>query len=164
MLPECSANDLEIPDPMCPVTQWSDWSPCSQTCGRGVTIRTRLLLSDEMKKDECMKRRQLSQQQECVQRDECVMTSSEANGEQYSLFTLIFLITSVSLNYLKFVLLLLLSRDLLDANRRRTVPWFIPTVCIRSKPTQMHSIQFWRMPWKSKQLLYFECMPENVPK
>lgn len=81
MLPECSTNDLEIPDPMCPVTQWSDWSPCSQTCGGGVTIRTRLLLSDEAKKDECMKRRQLSQQQECVQRDECVMTTNEANGE-----------------------------------------------------------------------------------
>lgn len=81
MLPECAATDLETPDPMCPVTQWSDWSPCSQTCGRGVTIRTRLLLSDESKKEECMKRRQLHQQQECVQRDECRMSDSETNGK-----------------------------------------------------------------------------------
>lgn len=25
MQPECSADDIEIPDPNCPVTQWSDW-------------------------------------------------------------------------------------------------------------------------------------------
>lgn len=80
MLPDCSADDIEIPDPMCQVTQWSDWSPCSQTCGRGVTIRTRLLLSDESKREECTKRRQLHQQQECVQRNECVFSEDEAKG------------------------------------------------------------------------------------
>lgn len=80
MQPECSVNDLEVPDPICPVTLWSDWSPCSKTCGRGVTIRTRLLLTDESKKEECMKRKPLFQQQECTQRQECAFDLNEAKG------------------------------------------------------------------------------------
>lgn len=80
MQPECSVHDIEVPDPICPVTLWSDWSPCSKTCGRGVTIRTRLLLVDEMKREECMERKQLFQQQECTQREECTFSQNEAKG------------------------------------------------------------------------------------
>lgn len=82
MKPECSIDNIEVPDPMCPVTQWSDWSPCSKTCGRGVQIRTRLLLAEESKRAECTQRRVLHEQQECTQRTECTFDREEADGEQ----------------------------------------------------------------------------------
>lgn len=81
MKPECSIENIEVPDPMCPVTQWSDWSPCSKTCGHGVQIRTRLLLSEESKRVECTQRRVLHEQQECTQRVECTFDREEAEGE-----------------------------------------------------------------------------------
>lgn len=71
MQPECSITDLEIPDPQCPVTPWSDWSPCSTTCGRGVQIRTRLLLVEPSKELECKAKKELNQQRECSVRQDC---------------------------------------------------------------------------------------------
>jgi len=47
MRPECKFEEVELPDPNCPTTQWSDWSPCTSTCGRGVTIRTRVVLLED---------------------------------------------------------------------------------------------------------------------
>lgn len=84
MKPECSVDILEVPDPMCPVTQWSDWSPCSKTCGRGVSIRTRLLLvNDENTKMDCAKKLKLNEQQECTQREECAFNPEEARGNNF---------------------------------------------------------------------------------
>lgn len=85
MQPECSANDIEIPDPNCPVTQWSDWSPCSKTCGQGVTIRTRLFLGDDKQMAECKKRKPFHEQKECTQRVECDLSRSEALGKYYKI-------------------------------------------------------------------------------
>ncbi|XP_022196329.1 spondin-1 [Nilaparvata lugens] len=66
MMPPCTNQEKE--DPLCPTTPWSEWSPCSATCGPGVSIRTRELLN---KDDRCKSRVQLNQQFSCHQED-CV--------------------------------------------------------------------------------------------
>lgn len=72
MQPECSITDLEIPDANCPMTPWSDWSPCSATCGKGVQIRTRLLLVEPEKEVDCRSKKELNQQRQCAMRQDCV--------------------------------------------------------------------------------------------
>lgn len=37
---EC--ENKEVIDARCSVTQWSEWSPCTVTCGKGMKVRTRL--------------------------------------------------------------------------------------------------------------------------
>lgn len=72
MRPDCTYEQVELPDPSCPTTQWSDWSPCSGTCGRGSAIRKRLvLLEDGEEKDKCTKRMELHQQRECHHALDC---------------------------------------------------------------------------------------------
>ncbi|XP_067628642.1 spondin-1 [Eurosta solidaginis] len=79
MRPDCTYEEVELPDPMCPTTQWSDWSPCTATCGRGVTIRTRLLLLENGPvKENCTRRMELNQQKECTVPQECVINMEMA--------------------------------------------------------------------------------------
>lgn len=79
MRPECTYEQVELPDPMCPTTLWSDWSPCTATCGKGVTIRTRLLLlEDELLKNNCTKRLELHQQKECTIQQDCTINMDMA--------------------------------------------------------------------------------------
>lgn len=72
MQPECSLTDVEVPDSMCPVTSWSDWSPCSATCGKGVKIRTRLLLVGPELQEKCAQRVELNQQRPCTEKADCL--------------------------------------------------------------------------------------------
>lgn len=74
MKPECSANEMEVPDPQCPVTLWSDWGPCSVSCGSGVRIRARQLLVEGEAARHCLVagRKVLSEQQPCSVRTDCV--------------------------------------------------------------------------------------------
>lgn len=80
MKPECSLHEMEVHDPMCPVTGWSDWSPCSATCGQGVRIRTRQHLGELSKEKECSERMELYQQEACSQRQDCVFDPDMARG------------------------------------------------------------------------------------
>ncbi|XP_058054307.1 spondin-1 [Anopheles bellator] len=85
MLPECSITDMEAPDSLCPVTPWSDWSPCSATCGRGVTIRTRLLLLAPEEQSRCTNRIELNQQRACSDKADCqydTFTAQEICSQQ----------------------------------------------------------------------------------
>lgn len=69
MKPECSAAEMEQPDPECAVTLWSDWGPCSAaTCGSGVRIRARQLLVEGEAARRCAApgRKVLSEQQACT--------------------------------------------------------------------------------------------------
>lgn len=78
MQPECSLTDVEVPDSMCPTTVWSDWSPCSATCGRGVKIRTRLLLVGPELQDKCSQRVELNQQRPCSEKADCQVDAATA--------------------------------------------------------------------------------------
>lgn len=80
MRPECSAAEMETPDPECMTTLWSDWGPCSATCGTGVRIRARQLLVDGAAARACLApgRKVLSEQQSCTVRADCGRVDVEA--------------------------------------------------------------------------------------
>lgn len=72
MRPDCKYEQVELPDPNCPTNLWSDWSPCTGDCGRGTSIRKRLvLLDDGPEKTACEKRLELHQQRECQHAQDC---------------------------------------------------------------------------------------------
>ncbi|KAK7873957.1 hypothetical protein R5R35_012966 [Gryllus longicercus] len=68
----------EIRDPRCPVTEWSDWSPCSATCGRGLKLRTRLLMAAPEHQEACSARLELVQTRPCEEQRDCHLDMATA--------------------------------------------------------------------------------------
>lgn len=73
----CSDNDDEEIDPNCTVTKWSEWSPCTEACGKGIKIRTRLYVNPYKSKNVCNV--QLIQSIECIG-DKCTTEKNEAQS------------------------------------------------------------------------------------
>ena len=76
--PQC--QDVQEIDPKCSVTQWSEWTPCTVTCGKGVKIRTRLFMSPRQSSNhQCNV--ELIQKATCVaDKIDCKVDLSEAKG------------------------------------------------------------------------------------
>ncbi|XP_012289125.1 spondin-1 [Orussus abietinus] len=78
MEPPCAPGTEELPDPICKVTDWSVWSPCSATCGKGVKLRTRLLMVEPSLQEECSGRVELLQQRPCLEQADCTFDMATA--------------------------------------------------------------------------------------
>lgn len=65
-------------DSRCTVSEWTDWSPCSATCGTGLRYRSRQVLVSGELKDICAGRVELNQQRICTLQADCSVDRTSA--------------------------------------------------------------------------------------
>ncbi|XP_052132160.1 spondin-1 [Frankliniella occidentalis] len=66
-------------DPNCRLTDWSDWSPCSVSCGSGRKFRSRLVLvADEDLRERCARYHTLSEERPCSIKESCIISVADA--------------------------------------------------------------------------------------
>ncbi|XP_076235716.1 extracellular matrix protein f-spondin isoform X2 [Calliopsis andreniformis] len=78
MEPPCLPGSEADIDPTCKVTEWSDWSPCSASCGKGVKLRTRLLMVEPSEQHKCSSKIELLQQRPCLEQSDCTFDMATA--------------------------------------------------------------------------------------
>lgn len=73
---EKTPTAVTSPNPMCTVTQWSEWSPCTVTCGVGQKVRTRLYTNPSALR---MCNVELMQKSQCTaEKLDCILDKREA--------------------------------------------------------------------------------------
>jgi hypothetical protein len=80
------ANDLHFYIDRCAVTDWSSFSPCSVSCGQGITERRRWYISDQSHYDSKCKDIHLIEKRQCQGADAVQCHADDGNKGNQSIY------------------------------------------------------------------------------